>query len=57
MFGAKRIHVYTTWHETYGLILIVSWVDNMLICGTKLGVEYAKGKFMEHFECDDTGEM
>ena len=49
--------LYYTWHEQYGLILIVSWVDDMLICGTKPGVEYAKGMFMKHFDCDDTGEM
>jgi hypothetical protein len=34
------------------LIIIISWVDDMLI-----GVEETKNEFFKHFECDDTGEM
>ena len=37
--------------------MIVSWVDDCLIAGTKAGVEHTKKEFFKHFDCDDTGEM
>jgi hypothetical protein len=49
--------LYYKWHPEFGLILIISWVDDELLCGTKAGVEYAKKELFKHFECDDTGEM
>jgi hypothetical protein len=49
--------LYFKWHATFGLILIVSWVDDLAIVGTKGGVEATKKELFKHFDCDDTGEM
>lgn len=49
--------LYYKWHEQHGLILIVSWIDDFAIAGSKQGVEAAKKDFFSHFECDDTGVM
>ena len=49
--------LYFQWHAKHGLILIVSWVDDMAIVGTKAAVEETKAVFFKHFDCDDTGMM
>ena len=48
--------LYYKWHADFGLILIISHVDDFCINGTKAGVEATKKEFFSHFECDDTGE-
>jgi len=40
-----------------GLVLIVSWVDDILICGPKPAVLQVKADIKKHFECDDLGEL
>jgi Reverse transcriptase (RNA-dependent DNA polymerase) len=40
-----------------GLVLWISWVDDMLVCGSKAGVTKAKQQFMTHFDVDDVGEL
>jgi hypothetical protein len=49
--------LYIRWHPKYFLVIMISWMDDMLICGTKAGVEETKNEFSKHFEWDDTGEM
>ena len=48
--------LYFAW-TTYGLILWMSWVDDLLACGKKDGVMIAKSKMLKHFECDEVGEV
>lgn len=40
-----------------GLILWLSWVDDLFTTGNAQGVKKAKMQMKEHFECDDQGEM
>ena len=44
-------------HDAYGYIFIISWVDDLLIIGSKEGVEWTKTKLNTFFDCDDIGEM
>ena len=39
------------------LRICLSWVDDILICGPKQGVEQTKNIFLKIFECDDVGPM
>jgi len=49
--------LYFKWSAKYGLILIISWVDDLLICGRKQACMEVKEAIMQHFEIDDVGEM
>jgi Reverse transcriptase (RNA-dependent DNA polymerase) len=49
--------LYFQWHSKFGLIMILSWVDDLLIVGTKEGVKATKKELFKHYDCDDTGEM
>jgi len=42
---------------TQGLVVWLSWVDDCMICGTPEAVKIAKKQMMEHFECEEIGEM
>jgi hypothetical protein len=42
---------------TEGLVLWISWVDDMLVCGSEKGVKIAKQQFKAQFEVDDVGEL
>jgi len=49
--------LYYKWDAKFGLLIIISWVDDLAILGTRAGVEATKTELFKHFECDDTGEM
>ena len=49
--------LYFKWDTKYGLLLIISWIDDLAILGTRAGVEATKDELFKHFDCDDTGEM
>ena len=49
--------LYYTWDKDHGLIIIISWIDDIYIAGKKAGVLATKAAIFEHFECDDTGEV
>ncbi len=40
-----------------GLVLLVSWIDNILIIGSKKGFEKAKKDLIERFDCKDCGDI
>ncbi len=40
-----------------GLVVWVSWIDDCLVCGKPEGVAKAKQQMMDHFDCDEVGEM
>jgi hypothetical protein len=48
--------LYYAW-TTHGLVLWTSWVDDLLIVGTKEGVKEAKEAMKQQFDCDEVGEM
>jgi hypothetical protein len=48
--------LYHQWDEG-GLVLIVSWIDDNLIIGSKKAVEKAKKELMERFDCKDCGDL
>jgi Reverse transcriptase (RNA-dependent DNA polymerase) len=49
--------LYYKWHPEHGLLLMMSFIDDMCIAGTHVGVEQVKAELFTHFDCDDTGEM
>jgi hypothetical protein len=48
--------LYHKWRED-GLVIIVLWIDNNLIIGSKKAVEKAKKDLMERFDCKDCGDL
>ena len=48
--------LYYDWTEL-GLVLIVSWIDDNLIMGTKEAVAKTKHELMSRFDCKDCGEL
>jgi hypothetical protein len=48
--------LYHKWGEE-GLVLIVSWIEDNLIVGSKKGVEKTKKDIMERFDCKDCGDI
>jgi hypothetical protein len=48
--------LYHKWGEE-GLVLIVSWIDDNLIIGSKKVVEKTKKDIMERFDCKDCGDI
>jgi hypothetical protein len=59
--GYKRSNMdqclYYKWHEKYGLTLIISWVDDLMICGKEEACLEFKEEIKKRFEIDDIGEM
>ncbi len=47
---------YHKWGKD-GLVLIVSWIDDNLIMGSKKAVEKAKKDLMKRFDCEDYGDI
>jgi Reverse transcriptase (RNA-dependent DNA polymerase) len=45
------------WHPAHGLIVIISWVDDLLIAGKAKAVAETQAALLTHFECDDVGVM
>ncbi len=39
------------------MILIMSWIDNNLISGSKKAVEKTKNDIMKRFDCEDCGDI
>ncbi len=39
------------------MVLVVSWIDDNLIIGSKKTVEKAKKDLMERFDCKDCGDI
>ena len=58
--GMKRNAVdpclYYKWTEE-GLMIALSWVDDVLMCGPRSIVLSTKDDFMKEIDCDDIGEM
>jgi hypothetical protein len=48
--------LYFAW-TVNGLVLWVSWIDDCLVLGNKIGVEIAKAQMMNRFDCDEVGNM
>ena len=48
--------LYYSWTQ-HGLVLIVSWIDDNLIVGTKAGIAEVKSKFMKCFDCTECGDL
>ncbi len=48
--------LYYDWTDL-GLVIILSWIDNILIVGSKQAVAMTKHKMMSRFECKDCGEL
>ena len=48
--------MYYKW-TVLGLIIIISWVDDLLLCGKKEAVLKEKEELLKHFDCDDIGEL
>ena len=48
--------LYYNWTE-FGLIIWISWIDDLLIVGNKQGVLKYKEEMMTKFECDEVGEL
>jgi hypothetical protein len=48
--------LYHKWGEE-GLVLIVLWIDNNLIIGSKKAVEKTKKDIMKTFDCKDCGDI
>jgi hypothetical protein len=48
--------LYHEWREE-GLVLIVLWIDDNLMIGSKKGVEKTKKDIMERFDCKDCGDI
>ena len=48
--------VYWKWTKK-GLVVWISWIDDMLCIGHPDNVEKCKQEFMKQFECDDIGEF
>ena len=44
-------------NETFGLIVWLSFIDDMLIVCAENAMDSIKKKFMETVDCDDIGEM
>ena len=59
--GYKRSNMdqclYFKWHEKYGLTLIISWVDDLMVCGKQEACMEFKEEIKKKFEIDDIGEM
>ena len=49
--------LYYKWKETLGLIVWLSFIDDMLIVCTDYAMESVKKKFTKTADCDDIGEM
>jgi len=49
--------LYYKWTENNGLVIIVSWIDDNLIVGSKAAVLEARKDMMDRFECEDCGEI
>ena len=49
--------LYYTWHAVYGLIIILSWIDDLLIFGKREGVLHYKKKITDLIDCDDIGPL
>ena len=48
--------MYFSWTQ-WGLVIIISWIDDNMIVGSKEAVKNVKKMFMEQFECDDVGPL
>ena len=56
MRGAADPCVYFRWTAD-GLVLIASWVDDLLMCGKRESVMSVKKELFSHLACDDVGEL
>ncbi|KAL7575735.1 hypothetical protein ACA910_003068 [Epithemia clementina (nom. ined.)] len=48
--------LYYKWSE-FGLILFLSWIDDIIIFGTKEGVAHYKKMFTDRIDCNDVGPL
>ena len=49
--------LYYTGDALYGLIIMLSWIDNLLIFGKREGVLHYKKKITDLIDCDDIGTL
>ena len=48
--------IYYKWTKN-GLLMWISWIDDMLCIGCHEDAERSKNEFMKLFPCDDVGEF
>ena len=48
--------LYFCW-TSYGLVIFISWVDDLLCCGKEEAVKEAKATLFDEFDCDDVGAL
>ena len=48
--------MYFSWTQ-WGLVIIISWIDDNLIVGSKEAVKNVKNVFMKQFDCNDVGPL
>ena len=48
--------MYYSWTQ-WGLVIIISWIDDNLIVGSKEAARNVKNMFMQQFDCDDVGPL
>ena len=49
--------LYYTWDAVYGLIIILSWIDDLLIFGKHEGVLHYNKQITDLIDCDDIGPL
>ena len=49
--------LYYTWDALYGLVIILSWIDDLSIFGKREGVLHYKKKITDLIDCDDIGPL
>ena len=49
--------LYYKWMSAFGLIVVLSWIDDIMICGNKEGVLHYKKLLTEKIDCDDVGPL
>ena len=49
--------LYYKWTSAFRLIVVLSWIDDIMICGNKEGVLHYKKLLTEKIDCDDVGPL
>ncbi|KAL7579260.1 hypothetical protein ACA910_011419 [Epithemia clementina (nom. ined.)] len=49
--------LYYRWTDEFGLIVWISFIDDMILFGTPEGVRYYKELFLQQVDCDDVGPL
>ena len=49
--------LFYRWDVKYGLSIWLTWIDDKLCIANKGSIKSEKNKLMQHFKCDDVGEV